>query len=99
DGVLGDDFPATGRNSLRPDPGKIMYWLKNVDLRVTKYFDIMNGNRIGLIAEAFNMFNWTNYTSFFTRLNQRDAKGNLLVRSPNDAFPGRQIQIGLRIFI
>jgi hypothetical protein len=99
DGVLGDDFPSTGRNSLRPDPGKIMYWLKDVDLRVTKYFEIMNGNRIGVIAEAFNLFNWTNYTSFFTRLNQKDSKGNLLIGSPNDAFPGRQIQLGVRIFI
>jgi len=99
DGVLGDDYPGGpyGRNSARPDPEKIMNWYKDVDFRITKYFDLMSGTRLGVIAEAFNLFNWTNYTSFFARLNQKDSHGNFLFGIPNDAAAKRQIQLGLRV--
>jgi hypothetical protein len=97
DGVVGDDFPAGGRNSARPDPDKITYWSKNVDLRITKFFDILEGKKIGIIAEAFNLFNWVNYTNYFSRLNQKDKLGNFLFAQPSDAAAARQIQFGMRV--
>jgi hypothetical protein len=94
DGALGDDFPGGpwGRNSVRPDPEKFLYWFKNVDFRITKYFEFMGRTKVGIIAEAFNLFNWTNYSGYFTRLNQQALFGN-----PNDAAAKRQIQFGLRV--
>ena len=97
DGVLGDDFPASGRNSLRPDISKIRYWFKNVDVRITKYFPLTGNTKVGLIAEAFNVFNSPNYAGYLTRLNQKDSQGNFLFGTPNDAFPARQFQLGLRV--
>ncbi|MBI3788034.1 MAG: TonB-dependent receptor, partial [Ignavibacteriales bacterium] len=98
DGALGDDFPADGRNSFRPDPKKINFWTKNVDIRLTKFFEFSGLGKIGIMAEAFNLFNWTNYTNYFSTLNQKDGAGNLLFNTPNGAAANRQIQFGMRVF-
>ncbi len=92
DGVTTDDFPASGRNSIRPNPGKLRNWTRDVDLRITKYFDIPSSPvRLALIAEAFNAFNWTNYTSYVSL--QRLGS---LFGTPNAASNPRQVQLGLR---
>lgn len=92
DGTTTDDFPASGRNSIRPDPGKLRNWDKDVDLRVTKYFDIPSSPvRLALIAEAFNVFNWTNFTNYVSILRLGPVFG-----TPNAASNPRQVQLGLR---
>lgn len=37
---------------------------KTIDLRVSKVFNIGGGRQIEALAEGFNIFNWTNYTSY-----------------------------------
>ncbi len=91
DGVLGDDFPPSGRNSIRQDMGKIRFWSKNLNFRIAKYFDFAGTRRIMLIAEAFNLFNWTNYTVYFSRLSQS------IFGDPSSADAPRQIQLGARV--
>jgi hypothetical protein len=97
DGTVLDDFPISGRNSERPDINKIRYWTKDVDLRLTKFFDLPAALRLALIVDAYNVFNWSNFTGFVTRLNSRGAGGVLLFGTPNLASNPRQVQLGLRV--
>jgi len=97
DGITSDDWPAGGRNSYRPDPNKIRNWYKDVDLRITRYFDIIGSTRLAVIVEAFNLFNWTNYLSYLTQLNARAATGIPLFDTPNAAYNPRQVQLGARV--
>lgn len=92
DGTTLDDFPYGRRNSARPSLAKIRYWYKDVDLRLTKYFTFMTGRKLGLFIEAFNLFNWTSYSGYFTILSQTTRFG-----LPNAAFATRQVQLGLRL--
>ena len=39
---------------------------KTVDLRVSKVFSVGGTKKVEILAEAFNLFNWVNYTSFTT---------------------------------
>ena len=90
DGVTGDDYPLSGRNSSRPDPGKIRNWYKDIDLRITKNFELPGKVRLAAIAEAFNLFNWTNYLTYVPQLTSK-AYG-----TPNSATNPRQVQLGVR---
>ncbi len=52
--------PFEERNGYRQD-GR-----KTVDFRLSKEFNVGGRKRIVALAEAFNLFNWTNFTSFST---------------------------------
>jgi hypothetical protein len=52
--------PFEPRNSARQD-GR-----KTIDLRLSKVIDVGGERKIEVLAEAFNLFNWTNYTSFIS---------------------------------
>jgi hypothetical protein len=99
DGITGDDYPGGpgGRNSLRPSWKSFNYWYKDVDLRITKSFEVIDGRKIGVFVEAFNVFNWVNYSSYLTIMNQKDKAGNLIFGTPNGAFAARQVQVGARV--
>jgi len=96
DGVLGDDFPPSGRNSMRPDPTRIRNWSKTVDMRISRFFNIAGTTRLTVVLEAFNVFNWTNYTAYIGRLNATSG-GVSIFGEPISASNPRQIQIGLRV--
>jgi hypothetical protein len=49
------------RNAGRADPF-IEY--KQVDLRIAKSFEVAKGHHAAVFAEAFNLFNWYNYTGY-----------------------------------
>ncbi|HTM25414.1 MAG TPA: TonB-dependent receptor [Vicinamibacterales bacterium] len=49
--------PFDERNAFR-QPGR-----KTIDLRVSKVFNIGGTRKIEALAEAFNLFNWTNFTA------------------------------------
>jgi hypothetical protein len=49
--------PFDERNAFR-QPGR-----KTIDLRVSKVFNVGGTRKIEALAEAFNLFNWTNFTS------------------------------------
>jgi hypothetical protein len=99
DGITGDDFPGgpSGRNSMRPDWKKFAYWYRDVDLRVTKFVGLIGSTKVGIFVEAFNVFNWTNYSNYLTVLNQKDKLGNFLIGTPNAAYASRQVQLGARV--
>lgn len=108
---LGYDYNGDGKNSDRPQgikrnsmEGPIY---RSVSLRLTKGFAIGGAGNIEVIAEAFNLFDHTNYN-----VNTVDSAEFLsgptvtnrtapYVRNPNfgkyaATFAGREIQLGLR---
>lgn len=92
DGTQADDFPGgpAGRNSLRPPTDHIRYWYKDVDLRLTKNIAFAQTLNLSLFVEAFNLFNWTDYNSYFTTLSASNFG------QPNGAFATRQVRLGVR---
>jgi hypothetical protein len=99
DGITGDDYPGgpSGRNSQRPSWKDFSYWYRDVDLRLTKYVGIVGTNKIAVFAEAFNVFNWVNYGSYFTIINQKNKAGTLIFGTPSSAYAARQVQLGARV--
>ena len=95
DGANTDRYidPATGQqvsyNAGRGDNTTVL------DARVTKFFDLRQGQRLGAFAEFFNLFNTANFGNNYTG-NARSSA----FRQPNGFVPGigypRQLQLGLR---
>jgi hypothetical protein len=79
------------RGAVYPDKG-----YRNVDFRLSKDFSAVRGTTIGVIAEVFNAFNFTNYgclNDFVGDNNDRTTLGN-----PNCVVSlGRREQVGLRL--
>jgi hypothetical protein len=63
---------------------------RTVDLRLAKGVPVGGVRRISVSAEAFNIFNWNNYSGFVGR--QTDA----LFSRKSGVFAPRQGQLGLR---
>ncbi|MGA8807474.1 MAG: TonB-dependent receptor [Thermoanaerobaculia bacterium] len=84
---------ATGvkRGAVYPDHG-----YRNVDFRLTKDFAAVRGTTVGVIAEVFNAFNFTNFgclNDFVGDNNDRTTLGD-----PNCVVSlGRREQVGLRL--
>jgi len=95
DGANNDRYidPATGKqvplNAGRGDNTTV------VDARVTKFFDLREGRRLGAFAEFFNLFNTANFGNNYTG-NARSSS----FRQPSGFVAGigypRQMQLGLR---
>ena len=97
DGVNNDRWidPATGQevavNPFRGDP------LFLLDMRATKFFNMGSGQRLGVFAEFFNLFN----TSNFGRYYQTNGRSGAF-RTPNGFHAGgqgtypRTLQLGAR---
>lgn len=93
------DAPAGGPNICwnagNPEkraflPG-LNFAYRQVDLRLTKGFDVFGGQRVEFIADAINIFNFTNYKSFDTGFNSpRYGAGTEVF------LPTRSFQVGLR---
>jgi len=77
-------------------PKKNGFGYRNVDFRLGKDFAAFAGTRIGLTAEVFNAFNFTNFgclNNFVGDNNDRSSLGN-----PNCVVSlGRREQIGLKV--
>jgi hypothetical protein len=69
---------------------------RTVDLRIAKLVPLGGGRRISVSAEAFNIFNWDNFSGFNGR--QKDAAGNPLATygRKSGVFAPRQGQLGMR---
>ena len=69
DCLSGNDYPdGLDRNWYRPD-GKpflgIGNWgYRNVDLRLEKDFTTVRGQRVGVVGEMFNVFNYVNFNGY-----------------------------------
>ncbi|HXL35546.1 MAG TPA: hypothetical protein VN953_11520, partial [Gemmatimonadales bacterium] len=96
DSNVADDFLAdSAHRVIRP----VAAWnnlYRTVDLRLAKGVSIGGARRLSVSAEAFNIFNWDNYSGFNGR--QKNAAGaNLASFSrKSGVFGPRQGQLGLR---
>ncbi|MEA2327262.1 MAG: hypothetical protein QOE68_2221, partial [Thermoanaerobaculia bacterium] len=84
---------ATGvkRGAVYPDKG-----YRNVDFRLSKDFNAVRGTTIGVIAEVFNAFNFTNYGCLNDFVGDNNDRTNL--GKPNCVVAlGRREQVGLRL--
>src|SRR5690606_635056 len=92
---VADDFiGGVGNRIIRPDASwENMY--KTVDMRLARHFQI-GSRKVSLSAEAFNIFNWDNISSFGGR--QKDAAGNPIANfgQPTGYYAPRQAQLGIR---
>lgn len=82
DCVSGNDFPpGKSRNWFRPDGEDFIipdFWrFRNIDMRLEKQFPTLRGQRIGLVAEAFNVFDWPNFTSWDLQWGQYQTDGSI----------------------
>lgn len=94
DGVITNDYPPEGRNAGRV-PGqpfifKHVFAERNVNLRLSKTFRYL-GYNLELMVDVFNVFNWTNYSSYVGNM-KLATFGN-----PTHAGAKRQIQLGTKI--
>lgn len=89
-------------NAGRPDrhgfiiPDAFAY--RNVDLRLTKNFEVWGGSRLSLYVDAINVFNFRNYAGFDGGTGQVD-QGNPNPNFGNPSrvlFPTRTFQLGFR---
>ena len=82
DCVGGNDWPeGESRNWYRPDGdsflGMDMWRYRNVDFRLEKSFETLRGQRVGLIAELFNVFNYRNYSGYVTNVGDFNNTGGI----------------------
>lgn len=90
DGNTADDFVGDSANRVIRPPTSWNNMYRTVDLRLAKGVPVGGVRRISVSAEAFNIFNWNNYSGFVGR--QTDA----LFSRKSGVFAPRQGQLGLR---
>jgi hypothetical protein len=112
DCIGGNDFPeGAQRNSGEPYKqvfAGIKAWaFRNVDLRLEKQFNTFRGQRVSLIGEVFNVFNFANFGCYDGRVGDYQADGTI-TPNPNFKRPGcvitdtrlqgapRRVQLGMR---
>ncbi len=87
--------PAICWNGGRPEkraflPG-LNFAFRQVDLRLTKGFDVFGGQRVEFIVDAINVFNFQNYNGF------EGGYNNPRFGAPTSQYlPTRSFQVGLR---
>lgn len=90
-----DFLNGKAERTLRPE-SKWENLYRTFDVRIAKAVNLGGDRKVSLTAEAFNVFNWDNYSAWDGRM--REGNGN--VRSGFNTFTGvfapRQTQIGLR---
>ena len=90
DGNPADDFVGDSANRVIRPPAAWNNMYRTVDLRLAKGVAVGGTRRFSVSAEAFNIFNWDNYSGFVSR--QNDAKFGL----KSGVYAPRQGQLGLR---
>jgi hypothetical protein len=90
DGNVADDFVGDSANRVIRPPTSWNNIYRTVDLRLAKGVPVGGVRRLSVSAEAFNIFNWNNYSGFVGR--QTDA----LFSRKSGVFAPRQGQLGLR---
>jgi hypothetical protein len=90
DGNVADDFVGDSAHRVIRPPASWKDLYRTVDLRLAKVVSVGGDRRISVSAEAFNLFNWDNYSGFVGRAN--DANYG----KKSGVFAPRQGQVGLR---
>jgi hypothetical protein len=78
----GNDWPeGESRNWFRPDGdnflGMDMWRFRNVDFRLEKSFPTLQGQRIGVIGELFNVFNYRNFSGYTLNIGNFNNTGGI----------------------
>jgi hypothetical protein len=96
DNVTGNDF-LNGKDSrvVRPE-GSWKNGYRTVDVRLAKGVSVGQGRRASVSFEAFNVFNWDNYASFFAQHKNTDGTLRANFGTPSGVFAPRQAQVGIR---
>jgi Carboxypeptidase regulatory-like domain len=101
DNITGDDYiggtvSSTGTRTVRPS-NDWANWYRTVDLRLARPLYSVNGKKVSLSAEVFNLFNWNNHSTYGST--QFTATGGAVSTfgQPTGAFAGRQAQVGVRL--
>lgn len=101
-----DVFDGTGPNFVyrpyggRPEqhsfiiPNAFAY--RNLDLRLTKNFEIGNGSELELFVDAINVFNFRNYTGFDGGTGSASSPNPNFGQPSAVLFPTRTFQVGMR---
>jgi hypothetical protein len=89
-----DDW-IDGRRYLEP-PGAWNHWYRVLDVRLARPFPLAGGLRGSLIAEAYNVFNSENYSTYQGR-QLLEGADNINFRQPDGVFGTRQLQLGARV--
>jgi hypothetical protein len=69
---------------------------QNLDLRLEKFFRLVQGQQVSLSADLYNALNSRNYGCFNTTINPTSGSPNANYGVPGCAALGRRLQVGLR---
>jgi hypothetical protein len=101
DNVTGDDYvggtlSSSGQRTARPS-NEWKNWYRTVDLRLALPLYNVNGKKVSVSGEVFNLFNWKNTLGYGGT--QFTAAGAPVATfgQPVSAFAGRQAQVGMRV--
>ena len=91
DCIGGNDWPeGESRNWYRPDGDVFLgmdWWrYRNVDLRLEKVFNTVRTQRIGVVAEVFNVFDFRNYSGYNLNVGNFNNTGGI-TDNPNFGTP------------
>ena len=99
--ILGDDYPggtvsSTGNRTARPANAWVN-WYRNVDVRIARPLFDMNGKKVSVMAEAFNVFNFKNNLSFGNTQFTVTGAPVSTFGVPLSSFGARQGQVGMKV--
>jgi hypothetical protein len=101
DNITGDDYTGgttttSGIRTVRPSD-KWDNWYRTVDLRLARPIFTVDGKKVSMSAEVFNLFNWSSNLSYGST--QFTAAGAAVASYgvPTGAYAARQMQVGMRI--
>lgn len=105
-GVPFDVFDGTGANFVyRPNGGRPQQFnfvvpnsfaYRNLDLRLTKNFQVWGGQELSVFVDAINVFNFDNFAGFDGGTGSATSPNPNYERPSRVLFPTRTFQIGMR---
>ncbi|MEJ7812994.1 MAG: TonB-dependent receptor [Gemmatimonadaceae bacterium] len=92
--LFGDDWVGGTRIRRLATTWETMY--RTVDLRLSRALPLGAAGRLHLSAEMFNVFDWTNWSSYGGQIGDRTGNALASFGQPTGAFAPRQAQLGVR---
>ncbi len=101
DNITGDDFPggtvsSTGIRTAMPANAWVN-WYRNVDVRLARPLFDMNGKKVSLTAEGFNVFNFKNNLSYGGTQFTATGAPVATFGKPLSSFGARMGQLGMKV--
>jgi hypothetical protein len=101
DNITGDDFPggdltSSGIRTALPSNAWVN-WYRNVDVRISRPLFDMNGKKISLSAEGFNIFNFKNNLSYGGTQFTATGAAVSTFGVPLSSYGARMGQVGMKV--